>query len=542
MAPTPKQQASNTASLDNSACPVSLRDPTVRGNTVVIIATARIPPGVTNAFPADPVGFSGLRVLDRRSDDVAMVWWVKQNAAPITGVVVTAQHQSLQAHVLELAGSAQADVVDRVAVLSGDSRYPTSGPCTTTQADELIVGAIVNQYYSTTQDAFTGGFTKLSEKFTPATDLDTERHRLTVHAGVATGQGTFALGGRLSSGRDWIAAVVAFKSAVTGPIKFSSLSAPPMLTFGGRGDLTVFGRLTSLDAPPVLTFGGSGWMGPFEGQFLLGGRNGLLVGEHTDYRVEKVEGLGGWDLNQADSDNPHGDGAQRGVDRQAARLLMFHLNFDGPDVELEAAMQALLAAVRPQRTDDWPLYYRLAGMPLQMVWCRPMSLAREISADQLILTEQKVPLRCADPRIYGARERQLVVPSTPTATGPVTAVAATNAGNGRAYPVIRIRADSEVSRIQLVNVTGDVAFEVEATIRAGGELIGDMPARVKLAPRPAVTIDGQPKYGSWVSPREPFYLSPDPVAPGGVNALYLRTVPTNAAVTCVLTWQDTSWG
>jgi hypothetical protein len=539
-----RQQAGNVASLDNSSCRASLLYPTLQGATIVVIASARVPSGTAAAFTGTPsaagLSFTGTQKAVLVEDDVAVAVWVKEAAAPITSVTVQNAHLSLQVRVLELTGTAQSSVVDKVVIGSGDSPTFSSGATgTTTQADGVLIGAVVNQYASTRQSAFTGGLSKLSETVTPTSDLDGERHWLTVHAGTTTQTGSFTLGGKLSTGRDWIAVLIALKGASLGPLRATSLAQGPSMTFGGRADLTVFGRLASLQQDTTMTFGGSAWVGPFHDQFLLGGRAGLLIGENTPYRVASVEGLGGADVRQSDTDFPGGDGAQRGTDLQSARLVVFDVNFDGTTAEIEAAMQTLLAAVRPQRDEDWPLLYRLPGMPLRQLWCRPMSTTRRIDGDQRLLSTLQIPLRAADPRIYSAAEREVVVPVTPTATGPVTAVSATNAGTGRAYPVIRMTPEVEVSRVALVNATGDVAFEVEAALAPGAELVGDMPALVTSAPRSVITVDGQPKYGAWQPPREPFYLAPDPGAPDGVNALYLQTTPPGAAVTCVLQYRDT---
>lgn len=545
MPPALKQQAGNSTATDRSSCRVSLNTPTIQGSLVLVVATVRFDlEGSTGPAFVDPPGFVGARIVERRSDDVAIAIWARANSAPVTSVTVSSNHQSLQVRVLEFTGVAQANALDKVSIGTGRSSFVTTGATgTTSQADELIVAAVLNQFGSTYQYGFSGGLSQLSQTESPTSDVDVDRHRVSIHAGTTSVIGSFGLAGRLTATRDWAAVILTFRGAALGPLRMTSLDAPPMLTFGGGGDLTLFGPLTSKNQPDVLTFGGSGWIGPFEHQFLLGGRGGLLIGAGTDYRVESVEGLGGWDIRQSDTDFPRGDGAQRGTDLQSARNILFSVNFDGPPSQLEAANQALLRALRPQRDEDWQLYYRLPGLPLQFLNVRPGSLNRELNAEQLLRTKQSFLLRASDPRIYSARERQVTIPVSPSNTGPVTAVSVINSGNANAYPTIRIQGASyEVTNVQLVNVSGDVTFEVDAILPPRAELIGDMPARITGAPRSAVTIDGRPRYNGWVSPREPFFIAPDPVAPLGSNALYLRTTPPGADVTCVLSYRDTSSG
>lgn len=547
MPPVIAQHAGNTTASDSSSCRVTLDRATQQGSHLTVIATARIPRGHNNPFPSDPAGFSGFRVaLGSQSlrDDIAIAVWEKPNATPISSVTVQAVHESLQVRVLETRGLAQAAALDRVAILGGEpSTVSTGATGAIAQADELLIGAIVNQNASTTQGSFTGGLAKLSDTTSPSSDLDGERHRLTVHAAITNTVGSYQLGGRLSTPRDWIGVLLSFRGGTLGPLKMTSLSAPPLMTFGGRGALTVFGRFSSLNASPVMTFSGSGWIGPANHQLLLGGRgaNGLMIGAGTDYRIESLEGLGGWDVESSDTPFPRFDGDQRGVDRQNARSILGRVNWDGPPVELEQAAQRLLMALRPRRSEDFDLYFRLPGMPLRTIRCRPGSLIREMTAEQMILTKQAFLLRAADPRIYSARAREVLVPASPSTGTVVTAVSAINAGNAQAFPVIRVTGapDVDVTGLELVNITGNCSFEMAGVLPAGAQLVADMPAEVTAQPRSTITIGGQSKLGAWVPPREPFFLSPAPDAVGGVNALYLRTTPAGAAVTCALEYRDT---
>lgn len=146
-----------------------------------------------------------------------------------------------------------------------------------------------------------------------------------------------------------------------------------------------------------------------------------------------------------------------------------------------------------------------------------------------------------DPRHYSAVPKTVTIPVTPAGASDVLATSVINAGDIEAYPLIRIvgpPSGEPVSRIELVNATADVTFDVTASIPPKATLLGDMEARITGAARSVITLDGQSKYGSWQPPREPFFIAPDPVAPGGVNALFLRTVPAGAAVTCTLEYRD----
>lgn len=546
------QSAGNSVGAGQSmSCSVNLGTPTSHNSLLFVVAAATHHRENASALSNTPTGYT--RVLLRKEDKLTVAVWRREAAPATTKVTVRASGETftLQSRLVEFTGAAQAGAVDKVAVgganpESGGSQFPSSGATgTTSQADEGLFGVMVNRYASTVQIGFSGGLARLYETLSSSGEPDHDRTRMTVHAATTTAVGSYRLSALLSSNRDWVTALISFRGGSLGPARMSSRNQTPAIRISGRGSLTAFGPLLSRNQGPAIRIGGTGWIGPFEQQFLLGGRSGLLIGAGTPYRVESVEGLGGWDIRTSDADFPRGDGAQRGIDLQSARQVAFRVNFDADPVELEQRMQTLLSALRPQRDTDWDLIFRLAGRPLQTLRCRPITLTRQMDAEQFIRTMQAFVLRAADPRIYSVREREVVVPVTPAGSDTtVTAVSVTNSGNDDAYPVIRIRGAPgvDVTNIQLINASADQRFEVSTVLSETGEIIGDMPAVITGAPRSKVTLDGNGIYGAWQSPREPFYIAPDPVAPGGVNAVYLRTVPAGAPVTCVLQYRDTSSG
>lgn len=539
-----RQSAGNATARNGKSVKVTFSEATRQGSLIVVVASARS--DHDHLWDKTPSGFTtAKKVFDQ---DAGVAIWFRQNAPSLTSVTVDEpDHRSMIVRIHELTGVAQSNALDRTASAFGDDTYPKSGSTgTTTQADEVIFAAITNEYASTTQYGFTGGLGRISETVSPSSsdgvsDTDDERHRLTVHAALASTTGSYALTGRLSTRRDWAGAIVTFRGGSSGPARLTSKTQPAAIRLTGRARLTAFGPMRSKTRPAAIVLGGRAWIGPFENQFLIGGRDGLLIGKSTAYRVESVEGIGGWNLRSSDTPFPRDDGDQRGVDLQEARQILFRVNFNDAPVPMEAAMQRLLKALRPQRDTDWELIFRLPGMPLQALRCRPLNLSRELNLQQMLLRSQAFALRAADPRIYSARFREVVVPVSTESGGVITVTSVPNVGNADAYPIIQVTGSptEDVTGLELVNTTGNIAFGFSGVLPAGGTLIADMPATVTSEPRSKVTVDGQPKYGSWVAPREPFFLAPDPDAPGGVNALYLRTTPPNAAVTCTLRYRDT---
>ncbi|MFC5996958.1 hypothetical protein ACFQE5_22360 [Pseudonocardia hispaniensis] len=547
MPPVLEQSTYNTvAKYQSRTCTATFTRPTTPGSLIVVVCAAAgtLPSRLTTPSGFTELGSAGLR-------DMQMTVWYRQASPSITSVSVTAldDNKSLQLRALEYSGMAQADVVDKLIVRSGESQLAFSGSTgTTSQGDELVLGFVANQYASTAQFGFSGSLARLFESTSPQNwsrgwNEDWERSRLSVHQAIATSTGSFSLNTILSSTRRWMALLVTLRGGSTGPARFTSRNAPPALQTSGRGSLTVFGPLASKTAPPVLqTSGGSARISPFNYQFRLGGWTGLLIGAGTPYTVESHDGLYGYQVRSSDEDQPREAGSLRGIDLQSARqvLLKVHV-YDGDRDEVERRLDELYRALVPRRDTDQELIWRHPAQSPRMLRYRPIELPREVDALGTILARQPVMLRCADPRHYSAVPHTVEIPVTP-GTGDPVMTQVVNLGNIAAYPVITIEGPTSgppVSRIELVNVSALVTFDVQVTLPSGSVLVGDMDARVTGAPRSIVTLDGQSKYGSWQLPRDPFHINPDPSGHGGYNLIYLRTTPAGAPVRCTLSYRDT---
>lgn len=548
MALTLAQTAVNAIrSFSGRTCRVVLTRPTAPLNLVVIVAAANHP-GSTGTFPLEaPAGFT--LAATRREDELTLAVWFRAACPSLTSVSVSnPANRSLVVRVVEYSGAAQSNVLDKVTIRSGRGNFPSTGATgTTSQGDEVVLGAVANRYASTRQLGFFGGLTRLTDTVTPsAGDVDDRRSRLTIHQRLTTSPGSFSLAGILSSSRDWVAVLATFRGGTSGPARMSSTDAAPMLaTTGGAASLTVFGPLRSTPAgglAPMLatTAAGIARIGPFNHQYLLGGWSGLLIGAGTEFRVESVEGLEGWDVRTSDDDLPRGDGSLRGVDLQSARLVALNVNVASSDpAVVEERMARLKRAAIPQRDADLELIWRHPGQPLKLLRYRPTSLVRMLDRDQVIVNRQPIALRAADPRHYSASLYEVEVAVTPAGALDPTLTSVVNRGSGPAHPLIRVQGPSfgePLSRMELLNTTNDVAFVVAAVLPGGSMLVGDMEARATGAARSVVTIDGQTKYGAWGQPRQTFQLNP------GANLLSLRTEPAGAPVRAFLIYRDTSSG
>lgn len=546
------QSAYNTVGKEQSrVCTATFSQPTRPGSLIVAIVAA------AGTLPSDvhmhSSGFT--KIGERGLRDIQGAVYVRANAPSMISVQFHTEDadKSMQVRLIEYSGISQAaNVIDRINIESSDSDSPHTGYTgTTSQADELVLGVVISQYASTAQYGWTGGFTRLYENTSPQSyrgesDRDWERSRMSVHQIITTQTGTFQLKGRLSTDRRWMGFIVSLRGGTSGPLRMTSKLQPPTLVTGGRGNLSVFGPLQSKAQPPVLVTGGRGWVAPFNYQYRLGGRNGLLIGSGTNFHVQGTEGLNGWVVRTSDEDRPRADGAYRGIDLAGSRNVIFHMNVGRGRDEVERNMDALYRALIPQRDTDWELIWRHPTHGVKMLRVRPGDLLRDRNNKQLIFASQDFVLRAADPRHYSAVPKRISIPVTPPSLidDPIK-TKVFNIGNSPAYPVITITGPTSgepVTRVQLVNETALVNFELTMILQAGSTVTADMDARITGAPRSVISLDGQSKYGAWQLPREPFRIDSDPTGFGGYNELSLRTVPEGAPITCTLEYRDTWYG
>lgn len=553
MAPTLEQRAFAQAAkqgkgdVGGTQVRASFSRPTAPGS--LIVACLTLTGGLDLSVYFSDSSFTLLRRYDGVRDLKVAVWY-RENAPSMTSLTAwTSAYRGLDMQLFEIRGAAQVNALDKAVFASGDSAHAYVGTTgTLAMPGEFVLGIVASQYGTTSQGGFGGGLTKLLEAVIPgAWQQDWERGRATYHVAVAATTASRWLSAWLSTRRRWIAFLLTFRPGTIGPARFTATStttATRMLRVGGRASLTAFGPLkatqnTTVMADVVTT---RARIGPFEGQIRLGGWSGLLIGADTPYRIEQIDGLEGRTVRTSDADLPRSDGASRGMDLQSARQFVLKVNWDGTRNHIEALREQLYRAVPVMHEVDEEIVFRQPGGELRSILARATEIPRDWSGDEVLVPHQSIVFRAADPRHYSAVEKRVEVPVTVDEGETVTVVGTVNAGSTRAFPRIRVKTPAtgeQVTRIQLVNVSADVTFDVRMTFPPGSELIGDMWARATAAPVSPVTLDGQARYGAWQLPRDTFYLAPGPETPDGVNLLYLRTTPVGIPVTCTLDYFDT---
>jgi len=536
----------SVAKYESRNATVTFPKATKPGSLIVVVeaCAGALPVGLREPTNFTRIGINGLR-------DIEMGVWYRQNAPATTQVAagyLPLTMRSIQLWAFEISGIHLSNALDKVVINSGESDTiyaPSTG--ITSQADELVMGFLVNQYDTAVQYGFQGSLAKLVETTSPqkwsgGSNVDWERSRISVWQAMPTTAQSFSHLCRLSTTRRWLTILCTFRGGSLGPARMTSTNADPVITTDGVGSLTMFGPLkATTDEPPVLQTGGSGRIGPSYYQYRLGGWGGLLIGSTTEFHVEGTDGLNGWQVRTSDDDLPRGDGSLRGIDLETSRQVVFSMNVGKGRDEVERNMDTLYRALVPQRDEDWELLWRHPTGHLKMMRVRPIDILRERSAKQLTFASQKFALRAADPRHYAAIPSEVAVPVT-VGLGDPLITQVINEGNAPAYPVITIHGPSSgvpVSRVELVNETGLVTFSAELVLPKGSTLVADMDARITGAPRSVITLDGQTRYGAWSLPRDPFRIEPDPTGFGGYNEIYLRTTPAGAPVKCTLTYRHT---
>lgn len=283
--------------------------------------------------------------------------------------------------------------------------------------------------------------------------------------------------------------------------------------------------------------------------------NGLTFGDGCDIMVNRASGFEGFDARSSDMDLPRGDGAIRGEDYAAPRIVSFELVAWEPDLDgslYESLWTQIRNAFALRRSDDAELLFRRPGEAEKMIRCRPVQLDRVENWKTFNrYGYPPVTLRAVDPRIYSAEQYTLPIPifansqtgiDLPIVEFPLDIAAPTqteavvqNDGNANAYPLIRVYGPTSgtCTGFSVSNTTTGQSLIVGTSIGTNQILSADMEAAVTGADRLVVSIDNASRYGSWVLPREPFALAP------GSNTLRFQPSGTGTDTKCLVTWHST---
>lgn len=551
-----EQSASTTIIKGESfTARATFEEPTKTGSLILLILTAAGGLPVSEIPPVP--GYTLLKTRGLR--DIELTMWYRENAPSTTSVSVSIwgrTPRSLQFRAMEYSGVRQSGAFDKIITLADESRNIRSGSTgNITNADSLAIAVSVNQY-TASQSGFTGGMIRLFENVTPSNkgryqNEEWERSRTTIHQAITTAIQSLSFTGVLSTTRRWVCFLIVFKGgAGSGPVKLACTQTnSPICNQSGEGALSAFGPLRATAAFATKaqssnpTAGKVARIAPFDYQYRLGGWSGFLIGSATVYQVESTEGLNGYGVRTSDSDLPRGDGAIRGIDLEGAREFQFVINVGKNREQIELFLDRLYRALVPRRDEDFEMIWKHPTQIPKMMRVRPIDLPRLRNAfTNQSYARQEFTMRAADPRHYSAVVQRVMVPNTPANAVTPTEVEVSNLGNIDAYPVITIQGPTTglpVTSVQISNRSTLGTFKLELVLPTGSTVVADMEARVTGAPRSVITLDGEPRYGAWQLPREPFVISSDPTGLSGFNVLTMETIPAGAPIKVTLEYRHT---
>jgi hypothetical protein len=241
-----------------------------------IIVAFAADPSATVSSVSDSAGNTYNQAVDvSNSGDVRTYIFAAYNVNALSsGSTITINHASVSARaavVSAFRGLANSAVLDQTHTGTGSSTSPTSGATsTTTQADELLIGAIGMEGPNvdnpgTWSNSFTDGL-RLGTSFGSSSGDDTD---VTASMGWrivgATGAYTAAKSG-LATSRDWAAAIATFKAAMTRDL---TMAVDPV--GGGTTDPAVgvhtyaYGSVVDITATPAVGYEFDHWSGDCTG-------------------------------------------------------------------------------------------------------------------------------------------------------------------------------------------------------------------------------------------------------------------------------------
>lgn len=280
----------------------------------------------------------------------------------------------------------------------------------------------------------------------------------------------------------------------------------------------------------------------------------LVLGRDTPYGIRAIRGLYDMDVDSGAVPIPRGDGNIPGEDWVRAKDIELELTVEGPrqSTQLAEDLAELRKVFQRQRTPQ-NLWVKKPGEPEQYIRVRPIGRAiQEDVQSEHGLKPVMIRLHAADPRLYSTDSKALAMDVHETDSGGTefdmdfsvdftidasSSFIAHNAGDARAYPIIRFNGPTDggtIDGVTIFNETAGVELDVQTAVLSGQTLKADMLAYIRASGDQVIGLDGSSRYGDWVVPREAFYLQP------GDNLLRYEVTGTSSESVVSVTWFDTS--
>lgn len=264
---------------------------------------------------------------------------------------------------------------------------------------------------------------------------------------------------------------------------------------------------------------------------------GLLLGDGTDFIIEKLDAAGRPRVRTSDISNPSADGTlTAGPDLLDGRTIVLNVALAADDA---AAVSVLLdqldAAWQMQSAGTVPLVWRQPGVGQVRANGRPRAFEVDDTLRRVGLIRVTAGFYCADPRLYGdALKSQAFDASGPvggsewdapwpmvwTAESDPSETDLTNAGSRPTPPLWTITGPCVTPRLELV---GSAFLEFDLTLSAGQTIVVDVLNRT-------ATIDGVGKVSTKTLRSTWWEL------PAGTSTVRFRSYDLSGTAT--MTWRD----
>lgn len=279
------------------------------------------------------------------------------------------------------------------------------------------------------------------------------------------------------------------------------------------------------------------------------GTIGAVFGDRTNIDVVRVQGLHSQTIRSGNRLLPRSHGASPGLHLLDQKIISFELEI--PDRQQYVDF---LSIFRSTEIQEGELHWKMPELPQSFHRARVVARNEEQTGLTTGLIPVTIAFECADPRIYDAAERSILLRGYNPTSGGVEwdiewevdftsgistegqDVVAHNAGYEKAYPLIRFFGPTvgTCTGVKIENFTTGEDIEINTAVLTGQILVADMSARIRGTGALMIQIDGASRYGDWELPRNTFYLAP------GDNVLRFTMTGSSTDMLATLNWRDTS--
>lgn len=245
----------NTGASASNSFTVTMSSPPVNGNTLIaVISTRNTNPNTVSGISQTGTTWTRATQGVNAGGNTVEIWYAEAKTTSSAGITVTMNQVTVRtaAIVMEYSGVLALNPLDMVNNAFGTSTTASTGSVTTTQENELLIGAIGFTSSANTLGSLSGGFTAIANTAT-TNGTATNNTRIYALERIVTATETYTAGGTLSASLNWAGAIASFKAIVPSGTSLSlGGSAAGFYTLAGMtGSMTITPK--SLTITPTIS-------------------------------------------------------------------------------------------------------------------------------------------------------------------------------------------------------------------------------------------------------------------------------------------------